>query len=148
VSAAPQTTVAQVTVAKAKKKTWAQRTALRNRALKYAKSRKGKPYRYGARGPNAFDCSGLVQWSYKKAGRKLPRVTTAQYRAVKNKVKWSKLQPGDLVFFHGKGHVGIVTKHKGKKIWMIHAPSSGKRVSIVLLNSYRKRTFSGAVRPW
>ncbi|MEU5881657.1 C40 family peptidase [Spirillospora sp. NPDC047279] len=135
-------------VKQAKHKTWAERQKLAQKALKYAFKKKGKPYRYGAAGPHAFDCSGLVQWSYRKAGVKLPRVTTAQYRAVKNKVSWKKLAPGDLVFFNGKGHVGIVSKRKGNKIWMIHAPNSRSHVKVVKLDSYRKKTFSGAVRPY
>ncbi|KAB2342925.1 C40 family peptidase [Actinomadura rudentiformis] len=135
-------------VKQAKNRSWAERQKTAQKALKAAHKKKGKPYRYGAAGPNAFDCSGLVQWSYRKAGVKLPRVTTAQYRAVKNKVSWSKLAPGDLVFFHGKGHVGIVSKRKGSKVWMIHAPNSGSHVKVVRLNSYRKKTFSGAVRPY
>ncbi|WP_307797171.1 C40 family peptidase [Actinomadura barringtoniae] len=135
-------------VKQAKHKSWSQRQKLAQKALKYAYKKKGKPYRYGAAGPNSFDCSGLVQWAYKKAGVKLPRVTGPQYSAVKNKVSWKHLAPGDLVFFHGKGHVGIVTKHKGNKIYMIHAPHSGSHVKIEKLNSYRKKTFSGAVRPY
>ncbi|MFP3966245.1 C40 family peptidase [Actinomadura fulvescens] len=145
--AAKAVPVAKV-VKQAKNKSWAERQKLAQKALKAAHKKKGKPYRYGAAGPNAFDCSGLVQWSYRKAGVKLPRVTTAQYRAVKNKVSWSKLAPGDLVFFHGKGHVGMVSKRKGSKVWMIHAPNSGSHVKVVKLNGYRKKTFSGAVRPY
>ncbi|MFC4906831.1 C40 family peptidase [Actinomadura gamaensis] len=137
-----------VVVKQAKHKTWAQREVLAQKALKYAASKKGKPYRYGAAGPNAFDCSGLVQWSYRKAGVQLPRVTTAQYRAVKNKIAWKNLAPGDLVFFNGKGHVGIVYKKKGRTLYMIHAPHTGDHVRVVKLDSYRKKTFAGAVRPY
>ncbi|MDL4771193.1 MULTISPECIES: C40 family peptidase [Thermomonosporaceae] len=146
-AAAKPVPVAKV-VKQAKHKSWAERQKLAKRALAYAQKKKGKPYRYGAAGPNAFDCSGLVQWSYKKAGVTLPRVTTAQYKAVKNKVSWNKLAPGDLVFFNGKGHVGMVTKHVGKKVYMIHAPNSGSQVKVVKLNDYRKKTFAGAVRPY
>ncbi|WP_026411713.1 C40 family peptidase [Actinomadura oligospora] len=137
-----------VVVKQARHKTWAQRQKLAKKALKYAASRKGKPYRYGAAGPNAFDCSGLVQWAYRKAGVKLPRVTTAQYRSVKNRISWNKLTPGDLVFFNGKGHVGIVYKKKGRTLYMIHSPHSGDHVRVTKLNSYRKKSFAGAVRPY
>ncbi|MFC6886381.1 MULTISPECIES: C40 family peptidase [Actinomadura] len=146
-AAAKAVPVAKV-VKQAQHKTWAQRQKTAQKALKYAHAKKGKPYRYGAAGPNAFDCSGLAQWAYKKAGVKLPRVTGAQYSAVRNKVSWNKLAPGDLVFFNGKGHVGIVTKHVGKKIYMIHAPHSGSHVKVVKLDAYRKKSFSGAVRPY
>ena len=108
-----------------------------------AKSKIGAPYRYGATGPHAFDCSGFVQYAWRKAGVRIPRVTTAQYRRIKPKVSWKDLRPGDLLFFNGKGHVGMYVG-KGK---MIHSPSSGKRVRIDKLSAWRKASFSGAVRP-
>ncbi|MBW8480846.1 C40 family peptidase [Actinomadura sp. PM05-2] len=135
-------------VKQARTTSWTERQKLAQKAVKYAATRKGKPYRYGAAGPKAFDCSGLVQWSYRKAGVKLPRVTTAQYKSVRNKVSWKNLQPGDLVFFNGKSHVGIVSKKKGKAVYMIHAPHTGSKVKSVKLDGYRKRTFAGAVRPY
>jgi murein DD-endopeptidase len=111
-------------------------------AVRYAKAQLGDRYRYGGNGPNAWDCSGLVKASWRKAGVTLPRVTNAQYRAVK-KVSWSQLRSGDLVFFYNEGHVGI---HVGKG-YMVHAPSSGRKVQKVKLGSYYHRHFSGAVRP-
>lgn len=96
------------------------------KALKVARSKKGKPYRYGAAGPNAFDCSGFTQFSYKKAGVKLPRTAAQQYRSVWH-IKKKKRLPGDLVFFgsgSNKYHVGL---YAGKgKMW--DAPHSGTRV--------------------
>lgn len=83
------------------------------KALKVAKHQKGKPYRYGASGPKAFDCSGFTQYSYKKAGVKLPRTAAQQYRAVWH-VKKKKRLPGDLVFFGSganKYHVGMYAGH-------------------------------------
>jgi murein DD-endopeptidase len=112
-------------------------------AVRYAKAQLGDRYRYGGNGPNAWDCSGLVKASWRKAGVTLPRVTNAQYRAVKKKVSWSHLRSGDLVFFYSKGHVGI---YVGKG-YMVHAPSSGRRVQKVKLGSHYHRQFSGAVRP-
>ncbi|MEW9527892.1 C40 family peptidase [Microbispora sp. NPDC049125] len=113
------------------------------RAVTAAKSRIGAPYRWGATGPGAFDCSGLVQYAWRKAGVKLPRTTWSMRSGVKKKVSWNALQPGDLVFTSGGGHVGLYVGH-GK---MIHSPHSGARVRIDPLDSYRKRTFVGAVRP-
>jgi cell wall-associated NlpC family hydrolase len=113
------------------------------RAVAAAKRKIGDPYRYGATGPNAFDCSGLVQFAWRKAGVKIPRVTTSQYRAIRKKVSWSSLQPGDLLFFHGIGHVGMYVGH-GR---MIHSPSTGERVRIDKLSGWRRSTFDGAVRP-
>lgn len=113
------------------------------KAVSVAKKQIGDPYRWGASGPHAFDCSGLVYYSWKKAGVLLPRVTYAQYARVRKKVAFRNLKPGDLLFFRGKGHVGMYVG-KGK---MIHAPSKGKTVRIEKLSDWRKASFSGAVRP-
>jgi len=111
-------------------------------AVGYAKDQIGKPYRYGAEGPGSFDCSGLVQYSYKKAGKNLSRTTYTQYREGRS-VSRSNLRPGDLVFFYsGPSHVGMYVGN-GK---MIHAPSSGKRVQIVKMAGYYNRQFVGARR--
>jgi cell wall-associated NlpC family hydrolase len=112
-------------------------------AVRFARKQIGKPYRWGATGPDAYDCSGLVQKSWRKAGVRLPRVTYSQYDDVRRKVSMKKLRPGDLVFFHGRGHVGMyVSKNR-----FIHAPNSRKSIRINKLSGYRKRAFAGAVRP-
>ncbi len=121
----------------------ARQRAKAQRAVEVAKQQIGDPYRWGATGPGAFDCSGLAVYAWRKAGVKLPRTTYAQRRAVKKKISWRNLQPGDLIFTSGGGHVGIYVG-KGR---MVHSPHSGARVRIDKLNSYRKRTFVGAVRP-
>lgn len=113
------------------------------RAVKTAKKQIGDPYRWGASGPGAFDCSGLVQYAWRKAGVRLPRTTWSIRSAVRKKVSWGHFKPGDLIFTSGGGHVGMYVGH-GK---MIHAPHSGTRVRIDRLNSYRRSTFVGAVRP-
>lgn len=100
----------------------------RQRVVNTALAALGTPYRYGGDGPHGFDCSGLVQYSHAAAGVRVPRVTTQQRRHARP-VPLSRLQPGDLVFFHiePKGrHVGIYLGNGD----FIHAPSSGKRVSI------------------
>lgn len=136
-------------VRSAKEAAWIARHKIGLLAVAKAKSKIGKPYVWGATGPNAFDCSGLVQWAYRKAGKKLPRVTYAQYRKLhEHKVTWKNLAAGDLVFFYGKEHVGIVSKRKGRQLWMIHAPHTGSYVQQVKLDRYRKQAFSGAVRPF
>ena len=147
VTATKVTTVAKV--AKKKKKSWAARQKVVAKVLVWAKKEKGKPYVYGAAGPNAFDCSGFVGYVYKKAGVKLPRTTGSIYRAVGHKVAWKNLLVGDLVFFYGgRSHMGLITKIVGKKIYMTHAPHSGDHVRQVLLDRYRKQSFNGAVRPF
>ncbi|MFI7238947.1 C40 family peptidase [Streptomyces cyaneofuscatus] len=93
------------------------------KALKIAASKKGAPYKYGAAGPSRFDCSGLTLYSFKKAGKKLPRTAQQQYNKT-SRISSSKRKPGDLVFFHsGRSvyHVGIYAG--GGKIW--HSPKSG-----------------------
>ena len=138
--AATPDTVMVASTATAKPSRQQRRAAI---AVRFARAQIGDRYRYGGNGPNAWDCSGLARASWRKAGVKLPRVTYSMYRAVKKKVSWSHLHTGDLVFFYSKGHVGV---YVGKG-YMIHAPSSGKRVQRVKLGSYYRRHFSGAVRP-
>lgn len=76
-------------------------------AVGRAMSKIGAPYRWGAAGPNAFDCSGLVNWAFKSAGVSLPRTSRAMSR-VGRPVAKSDLRPGDLVFFYRPvSHVGI-----------------------------------------
>jgi cell wall-associated NlpC family hydrolase len=145
VTATKVTTVAKVAK---KKKSRAQRQKIVAKVLTWAKKEKGKPYVYGAAGPNAFDCSGFVGYVYRKAGVRLPRTTGSIYRGVRHKVSWKNLRVGDLVFFYGgRSHVGLITKIVGKKIYMTHAPHSGDHVRQVLLDRYRRQSFNGAVRP-
>ncbi|MFD0905941.1 C40 family peptidase [Actinomadura sediminis] len=113
------------------------------KAVRFAKKQIGKPYRWGAEGPNAYDCSGLVMAAWRKAGVDLPRVTHAQYRKVDRKVKLKNLKPGDLVFFRNRGHVGMYVGNDR----YLHAPYSGQRVRINKLTKRREKQFAGAVRP-
>ena len=76
-------------------------------ALQWARNELGKPYVFGAAGPNAFDCSGLMTYIFAKAGVSLPHSAAAQYD-VTQRVSYSQLQPGDLVFYYQPiDHVGI-----------------------------------------
>lgn len=87
----------------------AEAAAHSTRALDIAASKKGSPYRYGASGPHRFDCSGLTLYSFKKAGKKLPRTAQQQYNKTRH-ISSSQRRRGDLVFFHaGRSvyHVGI-----------------------------------------
>ncbi|MBV9315449.1 MAG: C40 family peptidase [Pseudonocardia sp.] len=82
-------------------------SAVRVAALAAAMSKRGTPYVWGAAGPSAFDCSGLVQWAYRQVGIPLPRVAEAQ-SLVGTPVSRDQLRPGDLVFFYTPvSHVGI-----------------------------------------
>ncbi|MFI7641945.1 C40 family peptidase [Nonomuraea sp. NPDC049400] len=113
-------------------------------AVAVAKDQVGDVYRYGATGPNAFDCSGLAQYAWRKAGVRLPRVASSQYRALRVKVAWPDIKPGDLLFFWRFGHVGVYVG--GGQI--VHAPREGSRVRVDKLSQdWLKRAFSGAGRP-
>lgn len=106
---------------KSKRKRAKKRKPVWRRAIAKARTRAGKPYRYGAAGPNAFDCSGLTSWAYKKAGKRLPRTSSAQAAATK-RVK--KPRRGDLVFFHNGGRVYHVGLYAGKNK-VFHASKPG-----------------------
>jgi cell wall-associated NlpC family hydrolase len=102
----------------------------------------GTPYVWGGAGPGGFDCSGLVAYAYGQMGVSLPHYTGAQWN-VGVPVSRSDLQPGDLVFFDGLGHVGIYIG--GGQF--IHAPHSGDVVKISSLGeSWYASTYVGARR--
>jgi cell wall-associated NlpC family hydrolase len=133
----------------AKKQTsWSTRHEVGLKAVAAARKQIGKPYRYGGSGPSSFDCSGLVQYVYRKAGVRLPRTADAQHRHVRRHVKFADLATGDLVYFNGDGHTGVVSKVKGAKVYMIHAAHTGTRIKQVLINSYYRAHFNGATRPY
>lgn len=111
-------------------------------ALEFAYDQLGKPYQYGATGPNSYDCSGLTMRAWGAAGVNITRTTYSQYAAT-TRIPKSALQPGDLVFFRGLGHMGIFVGN-GK---MLHAPSTGKVVEIVSITSgYYLSNYYGAGR--
>jgi len=89
----------------------------------------GKPYVWGTAGPSTFDCSGLVMYVFAKLGVSLPHNAAAQY-GYGTPVAYGDLQPGDLVFFEGLGHVGIYIG-AGE---FIHAPHTGDVVRISMLS--------------
>jgi cell wall-associated NlpC family hydrolase len=102
----------------------------------------GTPYVWGGASPGGFDCSGLVAYVYAQVGVSLPHYTGAQWN-VGVPVSHSDLQPGDLVFFDGLGHVGIYIG--GGQF--IHAPHTGDVVKISSLSeSWYASTYVGARR--
>ena len=100
--------------------------------LAVARNQVGDPYAYGAAGPDRFDCSGLLYFSYRKAGfSNFPRTSDAQARFVR-RVSRSNLRPGDFVFFHNGGdvyHAAIFAGRKDGHVVILHSPNSGGRVS-------------------
>jgi cell wall-associated NlpC family hydrolase len=123
-------------------------------ALAYAQTQIGKPYVWGATGPDSFDCSGLVMMAYRAAGLYIPRTSQEQW-VYGPRVAVSAVEPGDLVFFAGgdgtptaPGHVGIVIG-KGK---MIEAYSTGFPVRISTYGTPASppglQVVVGFTRPW
>ena len=113
-----------------------------DQAVRFAYRQRGKPYRWGGTGPHAYDCSGLVQRAWRAAGVSIPRVTYGQFR-INPHISRHRLRPGDLVFFHGLGHVGIYVGNSR----FIHSPHSGSHVRVDRLRGYYRGAFAGAVRP-
>ena len=98
----------------------------RNHVVHIAASKAGTPYRYGASGPRAFDCSGYTKWVFSKMGRHLPRTASAQSGAVRH-VGRAARHRGDLVFFRSGGHVYHVAIYAGhNRVW--HSPRPGQSV--------------------
>jgi cell wall-associated NlpC family hydrolase len=116
-------------------------------AITYAEEQLGKSYQWGATGPDAFDCSGLVMMAYRAAGVNIPRTSQAQWLS-EPRVAAGQVQPGDLVFFAGgdgsakaPGHVGLVI---GGGL-MIESPAPGLAVRIT---PYTNRGAVGFTAPW
>ena len=108
-------------------------------ALRWALSRRGDPYVWGAAGPSSFDCSGLVLWAYAKVGISLPHFTGDQWNMGVH-VGRNQLQPGDLVFFYPDiGHVGL---YIGSGL-MVDAPDFGE---VVQVQPVMWSVYVGAVR--
>ena len=111
-----------------------------SRAVQLAKSKLGKPYKWGATGPNSFDCSGLIYWVAKQMGKSIPR-TSREQSDYGQSVSKNALIPGDCVFFGSPVH------HVGMYIGggnFIHAPQTGDVVKITPLSS--RRDFHNARR--
>ena len=116
------------------------------KALDYAREMIGKPYKYAGNTPAGFDCSGLVNYSYGKAGVRMPRSTRSQRQSTVE-VSARNLRAGDLLFFDQEGakasHVGLYIGN-GR---FDHAPSTGGKVRVDSLKSgFWKKHFVDARR--
>ncbi len=110
------------------------------RAVAFARAQLGKPYVWGASGPNSYDCSGLMQAAWAAAGVSLPRTTWDQINAG-TRVSVSDLQPGDLIFYYSDiSHVAMYIGN-GQ---MIQAPHTG---AVVDIQPITEMPISGATRP-
>jgi cell wall-associated NlpC family hydrolase len=115
------------------------------RAAAVALQQVGVAYRYGGASPGGFDCSGLVQYSYREAGKIVPR-TTGQLWNLAGVVSHDDLQVGDLLFFRFDGKMSHVGIYVGDEQF-VHAPSTGRSVSLESLYAeYYRQAFIRAGR--
>jgi peptidoglycan DL-endopeptidase CwlO len=112
------------------------------KAVAFAYAQLGKPYQWGATGPGSYDCSGLVQAAWASAGVSIPRTTYAQWAALPH-ISLSAIQPGDLLYMDGIGHVVMYVGNG----YIIDAPETGRDVEKVPLSGWYKASLAGAARP-
>jgi len=116
------------------------------RAVGVAMNQRGDRYSYGAAGPHAFDCSGLIYYSYRKAGFKVPRTSGSQAGRTRRIAK-KHMRKGDLMFFSSGGrvyHAGIFLRWRKGGAVMLHAPSTGRRVTVE--KAWTSSWFGGTLR--
>ena len=119
--------------------------------LDIARAQQGDPYRYGATGPGAFDCSGLTYYSYRKAGlRNIPRTSSQQARFTR-RIDRRDMRRGDFVFFYsGRAragnvyHLGVFSGWKDGRRVIVHASRSGTPVKRDPI--WTSRWFAGTLR--
>jgi cell wall-associated NlpC family hydrolase len=117
------------------------RFALAHRVVRLALHFRGVPYVWGGTSPRGFDCSGLVQYVYRRVHRWLPRTTWGQM-AVGHRVSWAGLRAGDVLFFYGGEHEALYIGHG----MVVHAPHTGAVVRLASVSSFSG--YAGARRYW
>lgn len=116
------------------------------RAAAIAARQVGVPYRYGGRSTEGFDCSGLVNYAWAHAGKAVPRTTGQLWRQLRP-VDAGDLRAGDVLFFDIEGKVSHVGLYLGRGRF-VHAPSSGRAVTVAELDSpYYREAFIRGGRP-
>jgi cell wall-associated NlpC family hydrolase len=121
-------------------------TSAAEQAIAYARAQIGKPYQWGATGPDSFDCSGLTMAAYASAGVSIPRTSRDQWTIGTHVGSMSDLVPGDLVFY-ASGSTASTIHHVGLFIGdglMIEAPYTGEFVRTASIN---RSDYFGATRP-
>jgi cell wall-associated NlpC family hydrolase len=103
----------------------------RPRVVEIAKRYVGTPYSWAGASPSGFDCSGFVMYVYGRIGIRLPHSSWMLW-GVGKPVARKDLQPGDIIFFNGLGHVGIYVGHER----FIHSPQTGDVVRIERLSDH------------
>ena len=124
---------------------WLQAGPVARAAVRWALAQLGDPYRWGATGPDTFDCSGLTSSAYRAAGVSIPRVSRAQWGAGPH-VQLANLLPGDLVFYADNPADPATIHHVGLYIGnglMVHSPHTG---DVVRVASIWRESFAGATR--
>jgi peptidoglycan DL-endopeptidase CwlO len=112
-------------------------------AVAFAYAQLGKPYQWGATGPYSYDCSGLVQAAWAAAGVAIPRDTYEQWAALPH-IAASAIQPGDLLYYDGVGHVAMYVGDG----YIIDAPQTGMDVEKIPIDTpWYASAFVGAARP-
>lgn len=117
----------------------------RSQVVSFALSQIGSPYVYGATGPykDGYDCSGLMTAAWARAGVSIPRTTYEQWGKLPH-VSRANLQPGDLLFYDGLGHVAMYVGHNE----IIDSPQVGEHVELISMSTpWYADNFDGAVRP-
>ena len=112
-------------------------------AVQFAYAQLGKPYVWGATGPDSYDCSGLMQAAWSAAGLSIPRDTYEQWAALPH-IPMSDLKPGDLIYYNGESHVAMYVGNG----YIIDAPHTGAVVERIPENtSWYADSVDGAVEP-
>jgi len=117
-----------------------------SRAANVAMQQIGDRYQYGAAGPRSFDCSGLMQYSYRLAGIKIPRTSSAQASRA-HRIPKRNLRRGDLMFFTNGGgvyHAAMFLTRDRRGVVMVHSPGSGQRVERA--HPWTSRWFAASMR--
>ncbi|MEU8981847.1 NlpC/P60 family protein [Streptomyces sp. NPDC048309] len=110
------------------------------KAVKYATGQMGKPYEWGAEGPDSYDCSGLTSQAWASAGHGIPRTSQEQWKQLTH-VDIKDMRPGDLIiYFDDASHVGMYVGDGA----VVHAPRPGRTVTITGAGSM---PILGVVRP-
>lgn len=110
------------------------------KAVAFATSQIGKPYVWGAEGPESYDCSGLTSQAWAAAGRPIPRTSQEQWRQLPH-IAIKDMRPGDLIIYHGDAsHVGMYIGDGA----IVHAPRPGRNVTLAGAGSME---ILGVVRP-
>jgi cell wall-associated NlpC family hydrolase len=112
------------------------------KVVAFAYAQLGKPYVFGASGPDSYDCSGLTSAAWASVGINIPRTSEEQWAGLPH-VPTADMEPGDILVFNGAGHVGI---YVGDNM-MIDAPHTGLDVQKVALAGWYASTLDGVVRP-